>query len=182
MWWPMRLSKGHVTKSGQLREASVASWAGQYTGLTEVRDLREVMTLANIMDSINRREMAQAMDVLSQRIVAIQLAKRKGGSWDKAELVELVPSGNTVGTSSTLALVSPWKARRAFSRLSETQGDPADFGGYLQTFLVAVESALASVRSVSPFFRYWHCSKYFYQYILDEGLSMSSVCSFAFPA
>ncbi|CAE8597891.1 unnamed protein product, partial [Polarella glacialis] len=124
-----RLSKGHVTKSGQLREASVAAWAGQYTGLSEVRDLREVMTLANIMDSINRREVAHTMDVLSQRIVAIQLARRKGGSWDKAELVELVPSGNTVGTSS----------------------------------------------SVSPFFRYWHCSKHLYQYILDEGLSMSSV-------
>ncbi|CAE8604573.1 unnamed protein product, partial [Polarella glacialis] len=128
--------QGSCGQEWQLREASVASWAGQYTGLTEVRDLREVMTLANIMDSINRREMVQAMDVLSQRIVAIQLAKRKGGSWDKAELVELVPSGIT--------------ARRAFSRLSETQGDPADFGGYLHTFLVAIESALASEKGGIP--------------------------------
>eukprot|EP00974_Lingulodinium_polyedra_P052852 5080685-Lingulodinium_polyedra.AAC.1 len=43
------------------------------------------------MDHVNRRELWQAMDVLSQRILAIQMAKRKGGSWEKAEVLELLP-------------------------------------------------------------------------------------------
>ena len=38
------------------------------------------------------------MDVLAQRIVAIQQAKKKGGSWDKAEAIEL-----TAGPSQGVA-------------------------------------------------------------------------------
>ena len=34
------------------------------------------------------------MDVLSQRILALQLAKRKGCSWEKAETVELTDDSN----------------------------------------------------------------------------------------
>ena len=87
-----RLSKGPLRRSRQLREASVAQWAAQYTGLTETRDLREVATVAAALDHINRSELAQAVDLLSQRVVAIQAAKRKGGSWDKAESLELLPT------------------------------------------------------------------------------------------
>ncbi|CAK9030997.1 unnamed protein product [Durusdinium trenchii] len=79
-----RLSKGKVERSSQLREASVVSWAAQHSGLTEVRDVREVLTLAEAMDAVNRKEIARAMDILAQRILAIQQAKRKGGSWEKA--------------------------------------------------------------------------------------------------
>ena len=101
-----RLSKGRVTKTSQLREASVVSWATQHAGLTEIRDIREVLTLAEAMDSINRREIARAMDILAQRILAVQQAKRKGGSWDKAEAIELIPSGNSLASSSMLALTN----------------------------------------------------------------------------
>ena len=101
-----RLSKGRVTKTSQLREASVVSWATQHAGLTEIRDIREVLTLAEAMDSINRKEIARAMDILAQRILAVQQAKRKGGSWDKAEAIELIPSGNSLASSSMLALTN----------------------------------------------------------------------------
>ena len=47
-------------------------------------------TLAHAMDATNRNEVQQAMDILSRRILAIQLAMRKGGSWEKAEAVELI--------------------------------------------------------------------------------------------
>ena len=86
-----RLSHGVVTETRQLRRASVTQWAGSDSSLNEVRDRREVATLAMAMDHVNRRELAQAMDVLSQRILAIQMAKRKGGSWEKAEVLELLP-------------------------------------------------------------------------------------------
>lgn len=52
--------------------------------------MKEAVTLSEIMDSINRREIAQALDILSQRILAIQAAKTKGGSSEKAEAIELV--------------------------------------------------------------------------------------------
>ena len=57
------------------------------------------------MDAINRVEIQQAMDILSQRILAIQLAKRKGGSWEKAEAVELIPGFSGLATSPMLSIV-----------------------------------------------------------------------------
>ncbi len=98
-----RLSKGLLRRTKQLREASVVQWASQCAGLTEVRDIREVLTLAQVMDHVNRDELAQAMDVLAQRVIAIQ-TKRKGGSWEKAEALELIPSGSALATRSMLAL------------------------------------------------------------------------------
>ena len=75
------------------------------TGLTEVRDLREVQTIATAMDMINRRELSQAMDVLAQRVVSIQRAKQKGGTWEAAELLELMPgSGASMAPGGLLTL------------------------------------------------------------------------------
>lgn len=101
-----RLSKGRLTKSSQLREANVTQWASQHSGLSEIRDVREVLTLAETMDCINRREISRAMDVLAQRILAVQQAKRKGGSWEKAECIELIPSGSALASNAMLALTN----------------------------------------------------------------------------
>ena len=67
-----RLCKGVFRQQGDLQTVSVSAWAAQHSGLTDIRDLREIQTLAYAMDSVNRGELAQAMDVLSQRILAIQ--------------------------------------------------------------------------------------------------------------
>ena len=101
-----RLSKGSISRSSQLREASAVSWAHQFSGLSEVRDQKEVLTLCEILDHINRREIARALDVLCQRIVAIQQAKAKGGSWEKAEALELVTNQRSLAASSMLALTN----------------------------------------------------------------------------
>ena len=101
-----RLSKGTITRTSQLRDVSVAQWAHQYAGLTEVRDIKEVLTLAEVLDAVNRKEVATALDVLCQRILAIQAAKQKGGSWEKAEQIELVDSRKTLASSSMLALTN----------------------------------------------------------------------------
>lgn len=101
-----RLSKGTISRTSQLREVSVASWAHQFSGLTEVRDVKEVLTLAEILDHVNRKEIARALDVLCQRILAIQAAKGKGGSWEKAEALELVNTQKTLASSSMLALTN----------------------------------------------------------------------------
>eukprot|EP00435_Cladocopium_sp_Y103_P045104 s1029_g12.t2 len=101
-----RLSKGTITRSSQLREASVTSWAHQFAGLSEIRDMKEVLTLAEVLDAVNRKEIAQAMDILCQRILAIQAAKQKGGSWEKAEAIELVDNRKTLASSAILALTN----------------------------------------------------------------------------
>ena len=101
-----RLSKGRVTRSSQLRETNVSQWAAQHSGLSEIRDIREVLTIAEAMDCINRKEIARAMDVLAQRILAVQQAKKKGGSWEKTETIEFIPSGTALASNAMLALTN----------------------------------------------------------------------------
>ena len=91
-----RLTKGRLTESKQLRDVSLTAWASSMTGLSEMRDLREVKNLATAMEYINAGELSMAMDVLTQRIAAIQAAKEKGGTWEAATKLELVPSAGTV--------------------------------------------------------------------------------------
>ena len=47
------------------------------------------------MDLINSRDLGQAMDLLAQRILAVQRAKTKGGSWEKAGNIELLAGPST---------------------------------------------------------------------------------------
>lgn len=101
-----RLSKGTIHRSSQLREASVSAWAHQHSGLTEPRDMKEVLTLAEVLDHVNRREIARALDIIVQRIVAIQTARQKGGTWEKAENLELVNNQRTLASSGMLALTA----------------------------------------------------------------------------
>ena len=95
-----KLSAGRVTQTKQLRDVSVSSWAERHAGVTETRDQREIATLAAVMDAVNGRMLAEAMDILSQRIVAIQRAKTSGSSWAKAENLELVISGAGAGATA----------------------------------------------------------------------------------
>ena len=100
-----KLSHGRLTETKQLRHASVTTWAQAHSGLTELRDQREVQTLALVMDLINAQDLATAMDVLAQRIIAIQRAKAKGGSWEKAEAAELLAgTGGGVAAGGLLKL------------------------------------------------------------------------------
>ena len=100
-----RLSHGRVSESKQLRQVNISQWATQFTGLSEQRDLKEVYTLATVMDLVNNQDLSAAMDVMAQRIIAIQRAKTKGGSWEKAEAVELLSGpGSSPAASGLLRL------------------------------------------------------------------------------
>jgi hypothetical protein len=100
-----RMLKGSIIQeTKELRNASVMAWVAQ-SGLNEVRDVREVATLACAMDAVNRRDLQHCMDILSMRILSIQAAKKKGGSWEKAVALELVPeSGGSLLTGGMAAL------------------------------------------------------------------------------
>ena len=59
------------------------------TGLKEIRDLREVQRLSKLVAQLNANRL---LDLACQRIREIMLAKKSGGSWEKAALVSLLPS------------------------------------------------------------------------------------------
>ena len=102
-----RFTQLMMRETKQYRDHALVDWAAQHSGLSEVRDQKEVMTLCLAMDSINARKLETAMDVLSQRINAIQAAKAKGGSWDKAAKIELtLPPGQSSASSGLLRLTA----------------------------------------------------------------------------
>eukprot|EP00974_Lingulodinium_polyedra_P031352 3019026-Lingulodinium_polyedra.AAC.1 len=47
------------------------------------------------VDLINRDCLEMGLDVLVARIHAMQAAKAKGASWEKAENIELIPSSSS---------------------------------------------------------------------------------------
>ena len=55
-----------------------------------VRDQREALTVATMMDHLNRDRVAEAMDVGTMRLTALTRAKAAGGSWEKASKGELI--------------------------------------------------------------------------------------------
>jgi len=83
-------SGGKVSTRNELKNVSTVAWATRHATVTDVRDIKEVLTLCAIMDQINQDTLPTAMDIASQRVLAIQKAKCKGGSWEKAGNVELV--------------------------------------------------------------------------------------------
>ena len=85
-----RLENASATNERQLYRADLARWARDYAQLKEVRDQREVQTLCAAMQRITRDEVPQALDLMSQRIKSILLAKSSKGSWEKAQNIELL--------------------------------------------------------------------------------------------
>ena len=80
-------------------------WARELSQLKEIRDIREVQTLALAMGKIQKGLVPQALDILSQRVKAILVAKSGKGTWDKAAALELLPmTEGTVALSSEIAL------------------------------------------------------------------------------
>ena len=97
-----RCGLGSIGETRDLRAAPCRTWAAKSdnTGLTDLRDSREVATIATVLDHVNMGELAQALDVLVQRIGAIQIAKQKGSNWERAERSELIPQAGTLITPS----------------------------------------------------------------------------------
>jgi len=75
---------------------NVTVWDGVTPpGLSDVKSARVVPTLCPVIGGMAEDEISTAMDIRSQRELAVQVAKAtKGGAWGKAENLELlgVPS------------------------------------------------------------------------------------------
>ena len=66
------MMNGQVYWTKQLREVNVAAWVNEGCGLSEVRDIREATTIAAAMDKIQQRDLEGAMDIMCQRVLALQ--------------------------------------------------------------------------------------------------------------
>ena len=47
--------------------------------------------MAYIFDMVTKKEVGMALDALVMRLQAMQKAKRKGGKWETASRIELIP-------------------------------------------------------------------------------------------
>ena len=87
-----RLSLPAPEKKDDLYQTDITTWAATATGLKEVGDMKEVQLLSKVLLEINRDRLPQAVDIIAQRIREVRMAKAPGSSWEKAEIVSLVPS------------------------------------------------------------------------------------------
>jgi len=103
----VKLNLGPAHKLGDLYHTDITTWAATSTGLKETRDLREVQALSKVLLEINKDNLPQAVDIIAQRIREIKAAKSSGGSWEKAELVSLLPCsqpGSSMMADASMAL------------------------------------------------------------------------------
>ena len=87
-----RLLHGAPGAMADLYRVDAWVWAATAAGIEEVRDQREFAVVAKALPLLNQGKTAQASDLMVQRIREILVAKRPGGSWEKGELVSLLPS------------------------------------------------------------------------------------------
>ena len=100
-----RFSQPIMRETREMRSHSPVDWATHFNNLSDIRDQKEIMTLCLAMDPTNARKLETAMDVLAQRINAVQATKSKGGSWEKAAKIELtLLPGQTSSSSGLLRL------------------------------------------------------------------------------
>ena len=99
------LSRGDPRDTRELKTTDVVRWASELTTLKDIRDQREVQTLALVMSKLNAGKLDEAADTLSQRIKAIMSAKAAKGTWEKSQLIELLPvSGGSLISAGELSL------------------------------------------------------------------------------
>ena len=60
-----------------------------------------------MFDAVSRRDVSRALDILVMRLQAIQRAKAKGGKWETASKIELIPEqGTEVGPAGLASFTS----------------------------------------------------------------------------
>lgn len=101
-----KLSKPTPSETKHLISTSAVAWAKRHSGLVEIADQREALSLCTLLDHLDQREVERCADVLVQRIQEIVRAKTKGGNWGTAETFFLLPSSAAGLASANLIALS----------------------------------------------------------------------------
>jgi len=77
----------------KLAETDMSTWAmnTQFHGLKEARDMKEMAFLTKLMLELGHRRIPQAADLLAMRMREMRSAKADGGSWEKAQVLSMMP-------------------------------------------------------------------------------------------
>ena len=78
---------------GELAGTELARWA-ETVDLKEIRDKKEVVLLAKLITLLGSRRVGEALDTLAMRLRELLLAKKEGSSWEKANVVSLLPGSH----------------------------------------------------------------------------------------
>ena len=60
--------------------------------LKGVRDVREASRLGFLLSELGKGRTAQCADILAMRLRELRLAKKDGGSWERASVPSLLPT------------------------------------------------------------------------------------------
>ena len=118
----LRMTGGAPKSMKDLYAVDPAHWAATAANLKEVRDQREVAVLTRVLSLMNDQKQAQAADVITQRVREVVFAKRPGGTWEKAELLSLLPS--TAASSTMLPEGGMGIRARRFAVLARWRSAP----------------------------------------------------------
>jgi hypothetical protein len=70
------------------------------------RNLKEMSSLCYLLDHMAQGRFAEASDMITQRLKAVEMASMDGGLWDRANFLELVPEdGGTMVSREELKMV-----------------------------------------------------------------------------
>lgn len=97
-----KMSTGLPADTEELLATDTSSWAqnSNLCELKDVRDSKEAVFLCRLLTELNHKRLPQCADMIACRLREMKMAKREGGSWEKASVVSLMPS--THGASATL--------------------------------------------------------------------------------
>jgi len=99
------LSKGNPSTDREMMAVDLVRWSQEASGLKELRDLREIQSLCLIMSRLNQGRLEEAADAIAQRVKGVLSAKAPKGTWERAQLIELLPvSGGSIATAAELSL------------------------------------------------------------------------------
>ena len=84
---------GGFTKSEDFHSTDPTVWAAREASLKDTRDIKELMFLSHLLLLCNQRKLERLFDALAMRSRELRFAKSAGQSWEKAEVVGLLPNG-----------------------------------------------------------------------------------------
>ena len=89
-----RMGRAPPKDSGELVHTDVAGWVSLHSERKDVRDQKEVAFLGRVLQDMAMDRLPQLADVVAMRIREIRAAKKEGGTWEKANVVSLLPGSH----------------------------------------------------------------------------------------
>ena len=88
-----KMSGGPPTSTSDIYKVDPTFWGARDGVLKDARDVKELSFLCQILLNMNKLNMARVADMATMRITELRFARASGQSWEKAEVLGLLPNG-----------------------------------------------------------------------------------------